>query len=109
MDGHENMDKYITHPVKAIMFNLGYLPGGDHSIKTKGETTTQAITKGLELLQTGGIITIVIYYGKDTGFDEKEKVLSFVKTLDWQRYTVLVHEFVNQINCPPIAVIIEKK
>jgi len=36
----------------------------------------------MELLVTGGIITVVIYYGGDTGFEEKEKVLEFLKGVD---------------------------
>jgi len=40
------------------MFNLGYLPSGDHSISTRPETTIQALSKAMELLVTGGIITL---------------------------------------------------
>jgi hypothetical protein len=34
--------------------------------------------------------------------------LEYFKTLDCKKYSVLVHDFVNQVNCPPIAVCIEK-
>jgi len=54
-DGHQNMDKYIDCPVKAVMFNLGYLPSGDHSISTRPETTIQALSKAMELLVTGAL------------------------------------------------------
>lgn len=33
--GHEAMASYVKEPVAAVMFNLGYLPGGDHSIVTR--------------------------------------------------------------------------
>ena len=33
-DSHENMEKYVGQGISCIMFNLGYLPGGDHSIHT---------------------------------------------------------------------------
>ncbi|HYE80549.1 MAG TPA: class I SAM-dependent methyltransferase [Clostridia bacterium] len=107
-DGHQNIDRYVPKGIRAVMFNLGYLPKGDHSIGTKAETTMEAMKKSMELLMTGGIIMMVIYYGGDSGFDEKEAVLEYVKTIDCRRYTVLVSDFVNQINCPPIAVCIEK-
>jgi tRNA G37 N-methylase Trm5 len=63
-DGHQNMDKYVNDGIKAVMFNLGYLPGGDHSIATKGDTTITAVKKSMDLLMVGGIITVVIYYGR---------------------------------------------
>ena len=41
--GHENLEEVIRAlhlgNVSVIMFNLGYLPGGDHSITTLNETT----------------------------------------------------------------------
>jgi len=107
-DGHENIDKYINKNVKAVMFNLGYLPKGDHSRATKGKTTIKAIEKCLEILQAEGVITIVIYYGGDSGFEEKDEILSYIRSIDSKKYSVLVHEFVNQMNCPPIAVCIER-
>lgn len=107
-DGHENIDKYISENVKAVMFNLGYLPKGDHSKATRGKTTIIAIEKCLEILQAEGVITIVIYYGGDSGFEEKDEILSYIRSIDSKKYSVLVHEFVNQVNCPPIAVCIER-
>jgi predicted methyltransferase len=108
LDGHQNIDKYVPTGIKAVMFNLGYLPKGDHSIGTKAESTIEALNKSMELLMVGGIIMMVIYYGGDSGFEEKDAVLEYINTIDCRKYTVLVSDFVNQINCPPIAVCIEK-
>lgn len=107
-DGHQNIDRYTPKGIRAVMFNLGYLPKGNHSIGTKADTTIEALKKSMELLMVGGIIMMVIYYGGDSGFDEKEAVLEYAKTINCRKYTVLVSDFVNQINCPPIAVCIEK-
>jgi len=108
LDGHQNMDLYVKQEVKAVMFNLGYLPGGDHTIGTKGETTSVAIDKALDLLAIHGIITIVVYYGGDSGFDEKDYIMKYIEDIDPKKYTVMKTEFVNQINCPPILICIEK-
>jgi len=62
----------------------------------------------MQLLCLNGIISIVIYYGGDSGFDEKESVLKFIETIDPKSFTVMKTEFVNQINNPPILVCIEK-
>jgi predicted methyltransferase len=108
LDGHQNISKYVPQGIKAVMFNLGYLPKGDHNIGTKAETTIAAIESCLELLCKEGIVMLVIYYGGDSGFDERDAVMEYFKTLDCKKYTVLVQNFVNQVNCPPIAVCIEK-
>lgn len=107
-DGHQNMDSYVKEKVKAVMFNLGYLPGGDHSIGTRGETTVEAVKKAMELIDLYGVVSIVVYYGGDSGFDEKEHVMEFFKTIDCRKFVVMQTEFINQVNCPPIFVCIEK-
>ena len=88
------------------MFNLGYLPKGDHKISTKSESTINAISKGLDLLKPGGVMSICIYSGKDSGFEEKENVLSYLKQLDKNKYQVIVNQFYNRPNNPPIPVFI---
>ncbi|MDF2519835.1 MAG: putative rRNA methylase [Clostridia bacterium] len=108
LDGHQNIDKYVPAGIKAVMFNLGYLPKGDHNIGTRAETTIAAIEKSMQLLSKEGIVMIVVYYGGDSGFEEKNAVMEYFKTIDCKKYSVLVQDFVNQINCPPIAVCIEK-
>lgn len=107
-DGHQNMDLYIKEKVKAVMFNLGYLPGGDHSVGTKGETTMAAVGKAMELVAVNGIVSVVVYYGGDSGFEEKEQVMKFFEEIDRKRFNVMKVDFINQVNCPPILVCIEK-
>lgn len=107
-DGHQNMDRYAPGNVKAVMFNLGYLPGGDHSIGTRAETTEEALEKAMELLAVNGIITVAVYYGGDSGFEEKDRIMEYIKRIDHRKFSVMKNEFVNQINCPPILVCIEK-
>lgn len=108
LDGHQNMDVYVHEPVKLVIYNLGYLPKGDHTIGTKYETTREAIEKSLSLISDDGIVLVVIYYGGDSGFEEKEALLSFLNTLDCRNFSVMRTEFINQINCPPILIAIEK-
>lgn len=107
-DGHHHLDRYVREPLKAVMFNLGYLPGGDHRIGTRGDTTIEALEKSMELLVPGGVITMVVYYGGDSGFDEKNQVMEYITGIDCRKFAVMKTEFVNQINCPPILIGIEK-
>ena len=107
-DGHQNMDLYVKEDVSAVIFNLGYLPTGDHSIATTPQTTILALKKALNILKINGLIVMVVYSGGDTGFCEKDSVLEFVATLDAKKYNVMKVEFTNQINNPPILVCVEK-
>lgn len=110
LDSHSNMGDYAqANTIDAITFNLGWLPGGDHSIFTKSDTSIEAIKSGLSLLRQGGIITICIYYGRDCGFEERDLLLQFLPTLDHKKYSVLVSNFANYPNNPPIPVLIRKE
>ena len=104
------MDKYFDpQMVDAICFNFGYLPGGDHTIATKAETSVIAIQKGLAILKSGGMMSLCVYSGGDTGFEEKNTILSYIKELPSKEYTVIVNEYYNRKNCPPLPIFIFKK
>ena len=52
LDSHSNMANYAEpETVDCIVFNLGWLPGGDHRIFTHADTSFAAISAGLELLR----------------------------------------------------------
>ncbi|MCI5596009.1 MAG: class I SAM-dependent methyltransferase [Lachnospiraceae bacterium] len=108
--GHEHMDEYgKENTVSVILFNLGYLPGGDHSLKTQAKTTIEAMEKGLSLLKNEGLMGICIYSGKDSGYEEKEAVLSWVKELPAGKFDVITTPFFNKPNDPPLPVFIRKR
>lgn len=108
LDSHENIDLYVKSGIKAAMYNLGYLPGGDHSIVTETNSTVNSIRKVLDILQVGGIVTIAIYYGHEGGLEEKYAVLNYVSNLPQQHFAVQKTEFINLVNYPPILMCIEK-
>ena len=104
--GHEHMSSYVREKISVIMFNFGYLPGGDHSLATKAETSLMAVKQGLDLLKTGGVMGLCIYSGGDTGYEEKEALHGYLKNLDPGKWLVLIHEFYNRKNDPPLPVFI---
>lgn len=109
LDSHANMAQHVQpDTVSAIMFNLGWLPGGDHSVFTCPETTIPAIEQGLTLLKPGGVMSICIYYGRDCGFEERDAVLRYLETVDFRRYTVFAGSFLNRPNNPPIPVFLTR-
>lgn len=107
-DGHENIVKYVTKPVAGAVFNLGYLPGSNHAIVTKGNTTIQALESLLKLLKVGGMIVLVVYHGHEGGKDERDEVIHFVRDLPQKYIHVLRYEFINQKNDPPFIIALEK-
>jgi glycine/D-amino acid oxidase-like deaminating enzyme len=76
--------------VAAVVFNLGYLPGGDHSRLTSSESTITALEAAACLLAPDGIITVMAYPGHAGGADELSAVVAWLKGLDgdftWSRH-----------------------
>lgn len=105
--GHEHMDRYLVpESVDGICFNFGYLPGGDHRIATQAETSVAAVEQGLKLLKPGGVMSLCIYSGGDTGFAEKEALLGYLKRLPSEAYTVILSPYYNRRGDPPLPVFV---
>lgn len=109
LDSHENMAAYASpEEVSAVVFNLGYLPKGDHSVYTHADSTEKAILAALELLKKGGIVCVSVYYGGDSGYEEKDALAEWFKTLDDKRFQVIKVEFYNWKKDPPFPYFIIK-
>ncbi|SFL13143.1 class I SAM-dependent methyltransferase [Halanaerobium salsuginis] len=106
---HADLDYYIKDNIKAAVFNLGYLPGGDKSIITRADSTIIAVKKLLKLIKQGGIVILVIYSGHPGGSQEKTKVLNYVSQLNCHEYNVLSYKFLNQPGPPPEIAAIKKR
>ncbi|WP_057804312.1 class I SAM-dependent methyltransferase [Pediococcus stilesii] len=106
---HDQISKFVTSPIMGAIFNLGYLPGGDKTIITKSTSTISAIQQCLNLIEIGGRVVLVCYYGHPGGREELTRLLEFVSKLDQKEFSCLRYEFINQINNPPILLCIERK
>ena len=73
------------------------------------KTSVLAVDAGLRLLKSGGLMCLCIYSGKDTGYEEKAALLTHLKELDQRQYLVIVSEYYNRKNDPPIPALIYKK
>ncbi len=105
-DCHSRLADYITAPVDVAMFNLGYLPGGDHCITTSAATTVAALVAVLKLLAPGGLVTVVAYPGFPAGDEENSAVAEYLGTLPQTAFASACWRMLNQRNRPPILYII---
>ena len=106
--GHEHLAEYVKEPVKAAVFNLGWLPGGDHSITTYWETTSRAVQAALELLQSGGVLVVCAYPGHAEGDRERQELTGLLSGLNNRKYNVLRQQFLNAGSGAPECFVAQK-
>ena len=89
---HATMDEKIpVHhhgKIGVIMFNLGYLPGGDKSVITLADSTLTALTIASGILAVQGIITLLAYPGHQGGDLETDQVRNWCEQLDTEQFEV---------------------
>ena len=106
--GHETMAEHVKKPVQAVMFNLGWLPGAEHIVTTKTDTTLTAVRAAAELIAPGGIVTVCIYPGHEEGTKELSALLEYAAALDVRRFNVAHHRFINASSQTPQLILIQK-
>lgn len=107
-DTFTNIEKHIEH-ADVCMFNLGYLPGGDKSVVSKGEDTVKAVIAAENILNCDGIISILMYPGHSEGAKERDMLLNHVKTLNKSAWHTAYMSFPNQTKNPPELLFISRK
>lgn len=107
-EDHKNIPEHVDKGVKACMFNLGYLPGGDHNIKTEASSTLEALKAALGILVERGIITLIFYPGHPGGQEEMDLIRDYLSGLSQQDFEISEIRFINQVNNPPQIIIVEK-
>lgn len=95
--------------IDLIIFNLWYLPGGDHRIITRPKHTIEALKNAFPKLAKDGVITIVAYPGTPEGMNEREELQFFLSELEQNKFNVCHWHPLNQVNNPPELFIIQKR
>ena len=109
LDSHANMAAYVDEPPAAILFNLGWLPTGDHSVTTRVDSTIEAVRAAMELVRPGGVVSVCIYPGHEEGTREKLALKEMLAGADIHRFNVLWCEFANQWEDSPKLALIQKE
>ena len=107
-DSHHNLKNYIKEPIKAGMFNLGYLPGGDKSITTMRETTLPAIAAAIEMLGKDACLNVAVYPGHKEGELEGEEICEYLSTLSRHKICATKIKILNSPTSP-YFILIETK
>lgn len=88
--GHEHMGEQLpprAHgQLAAVMFNLGYLPGGDKQLTTRPATTLRALAAGAANLRPDGLLSVIVYRGHAGGQAEADAVDAWLRerpATDW--------------------------
>lgn len=105
-DSHEHVFHYIDD-FKLIIFNLGYLPHGDHTITTQKETTLNILSTCINRLPKDRYIVMTIYPGHEAGRLELQGIQAFLETLDPKTYKILRLDIPFATNYPPVCYIIK--
>ncbi|MBT4866404.1 MAG: class I SAM-dependent methyltransferase, partial [Planctomycetaceae bacterium] len=95
--------------VAAVMFNLGYLPGGDHAVTTETESSIKALRIALELVRSGGIITVLAYPGHDGGNDETGSVQHLIARLPDAEFETSIRRSATTSKTAPMLFVIVRR
>lgn len=76
---HAELGRFVSpESAAAILFNLGYLPGFDHSVITERESTLVALAEAVKVLKPSGVLAVICYPGHEGGGAEAEAVENFL-------------------------------
>ena len=106
--GHERLTEFVSCPLDAAVFNLGYLPGGDRGCMTRPVATLAALSQASALLAPGGRICIVLYTGHPGGVEEAEAVDAWAAGLPPKEFHVWQSRQLNRSAAAPYLILVEK-
>jgi hypothetical protein len=109
--GHETLAEHLPAEgrgrLAAVMFNLGYLPGGSKAVVTRTQTTLAALEQALGNLAVRGLVTLVLYPGHPGGDEEAAAVRAYAKRLAGS-FAVTHHVRINAMRPAPELIVMER-
>lgn len=103
---HHLVKDYVKEPIKAGMFNLGYLPGaGNKQLTTKRSTTLPAVQKAMEMLGENAVLLVAVYPGHPEGAAEGRELTEYFSTISRFKYSISQFRMLNSPESPFFMVI----
>lgn len=79
--------------VKLIVYNLGYLPGGNKDLTTLTASTLESLSRAAQLIGMGSAISITCYPGHPEGAREAEAIQKWAEGLDPEKWKITTHHW----------------
>ncbi len=93
------------HPIRLIVYNLGYLPRGDKRKTTLTSTTLNSVENALQLLMPGGMLSIMCYPGHEEGAKEQSALIERLTILPSPLWQVHHHTLLNRPTAPSLLLV----
>lgn len=106
---HALLKEWVVEPVKAVMFNLGYLPGADHSLITVEDHTIRALQAASDMVLVGGMITVVCYPGHSGGEEEMAAVKTWASSMGDEWHVVHYEKCATRKKAPALVALQRKE
>lgn len=90
------------NPIRLIVYNLGYLPGGNKQVTTMTPTTLESVRKAHDLVAPGGAVSIACYPGHPEGKEEEIALCAELSRLSPKEWNVCTHHFPNRMLSPSL-------
>lgn len=103
-DDHARLADFLADAPRVVIANLGYLPGGDHTVTTLPESTCSGLSSALDALQPGGRLICVLYTAHPGGEEEAEAVEELLRGLSSRDWFVLRLQVSNRQQAPYLLV-----
>ena len=101
---HDRLAELVSGPVKAIVFNLGYLPGGDKKTVTRTGSTLAALEQAAALAAPNGRLSVMCYPGHEGGDTEAEAVEAFLSRLPHHSWRTGKYQLLNTYSPAPFQI-----
>ncbi|GAB1255161.1 tRNA (mnm(5)s(2)U34)-methyltransferase [Desulfovibrio falkowii] len=95
-------------PLACVVFNLGWLPGGNKDLVTTPATSLPALEAALEALAPGGCISLHCYTGHEGGAEEAAALEAWVRSLPPRRWRVLALADANRERAAESLLLVER-
>lgn len=106
LQSHETFPRLAYEvPIRLIVYNLGYLPGGNKNITTMVASTLQSLEEAYKIIPPDGMISITCYPGHSEGLLEQKAILEACGELPSAFWSVCHHEWLNRKFAPSLIIV----